>query len=60
MTQDRVLRHLRRANAVAQRAMDMGRHPFVASLVTPDSETILAEQGNVDTVNHAESTLASW
>jgi tRNA(Arg) A34 adenosine deaminase TadA len=24
----------------------------------PDGETVLAEQGNVDTVNHAESTLA--
>jgi len=49
---------LRRANAVAQRAKDMGRHPFGALLVAPDGETVLAEQGNIDTVNHAESTLA--
>ena len=49
---------LRRANAVAQRAMGMGRHPFGALLVAPDGETVLAEQGNIDTVNHAESTLA--
>ena len=49
---------LRRANAVAQRAKDMGRHPFGALLVPPDGETVLAEQGNIGTVNHAESTLA--
>jgi len=49
---------LRRANAVARRAMAMGRHPFGALLVAPDGDTVLAEQGNIDTVNHAESTLA--
>ena len=38
--------------------MGLGRHPFGALLVAPDGETVLAEQGNVDTVNHAESTLA--
>ena len=50
--------HLQRADAVARRAMSMGRHPFGALLVAPDGETVLAEQGNIDTVNHAESTLA--
>jgi tRNA(Arg) A34 adenosine deaminase TadA len=49
---------LRRANVVAQRARDLDRHPFGAILVAPDHETVLAEQGNVDTVNHAESVLA--
>lgn len=58
MTPEQVIRHLRRANAVARRAMDLGRHPFGAILVAPDGDTVLAEQGNVDTVNHAESTLA--
>jgi tRNA(Arg) A34 adenosine deaminase TadA len=58
LTDDQVLRHLRRANTVARRALAMGRHPFGAILVGPDGETVLAEQGNVDTVNHAESTLA--
>ena len=53
-----MLRHLQRANAVAQRAMALGRHPFGAILVAPDHETVLAEQCNVDTVNHAESVLA--
>ena len=58
MTPDQVTRHLRRANEVARRAMSLGRHPFDAILVAPDGETVLAEQGNVDTVNHAESVLA--
>ncbi|WP_038203078.1 nucleoside deaminase [Xenophilus azovorans] len=58
LTEDQCARHLRRADAVARRAMSMGRHPFGALLVAPDGETVLAEQGNIDTVNHAESTLA--
>ncbi len=59
MTDDQVLRHLKRANEVARRARDdLGRHPFGAILVAPDGETVLAEQGNVDTVNHAEAVLA--
>jgi len=59
VTPEQVLRHLRRANAVARRACDeLGRHPFGAILVAPDGETVLAEQGNVDTVNHAEAVLA--
>lgn len=49
---------LLRADTVARRAMAMGRHPFGALLVAPDGTTVLAEQGNIDTVNHAESTLA--
>ena len=51
-------RHLRAANGVAQRALDAGHHPFGALLVGADHETVLAEQGNIDTVNHAEATLA--
>ncbi len=58
MTEDQIGRHLRRANEVALRAMHMGRHPFGALLVAPDGETLLAEQGNIDTVHHAEATLA--
>ena len=50
--------HLRRANEVARATMAQGRHPFGAVLVAPDHETVLAEQGNIDTVNHAEATLA--
>ena len=51
-------RHLRCANAVAQRALAAGHHPFGAVLVAPDHETVLIEQGNVDSVNHAEAALA--
>lgn len=58
MNDAQVIRHLRRANEVAQRAASMGRHPFGALLVAPDGESVLAEQGNINTVNHAESTLA--
>ncbi|WP_093163576.1 nucleoside deaminase [Variovorax sp. YR216] len=52
------LKALHRANEVARRAMAMGRHPFGAVLIAPDGETVLAEQGNIDTVHHAEATLA--
>ena len=49
---------LDRAQALARRAMDAGHHPFGALLVAPDHETVLMEQGNVDSVNHAEAVLA--
>jgi tRNA(Arg) A34 adenosine deaminase TadA len=58
MTPEQAARALRRANAVARRAMELGHHPFGAVLIGPDGETVLAEQGNIDAVNHAESTLA--
>lgn len=57
-TPQQILRHLRRSNEVAVRAVALGRHPFGAVLVGPDHETVLLEQCNIDTVNHAESTLA--
>jgi tRNA(Arg) A34 adenosine deaminase TadA len=55
---EQMLRHLRHANAVARAAMDAGHHPFGALLVAPDGETVLLEQRNVDSVNHAEAVLA--
>lgn len=57
-THEQILRHLRRSNAVAERAVSLSHHPFGAILVGPDQETVLLEQCNIDTVNHAESTLA--
>lgn len=51
-------RHLRHANKVARMAMQEGHHPFGAILVAADNETVLMEQGNIDSVAHAESTLA--
>ena len=58
MTETQVVAALRRANAVALRALDAGHHPFGAVLVAADGETVLMEQGNVDSVNHAEAVLA--
>ncbi|UUX95571.1 nucleoside deaminase [Aquabacterium sp. J223] len=58
LTDDQVHRLLRHANDLARRAMDAGHHPFGALLVAPDGETVLMEQGNVDSVNHAEAVLA--
>ncbi len=57
-TPEQQLRHLRQANDVARRAVEAGHHPFGALLVAPDGETVLLEQANVDSVNHAESVLA--
>jgi tRNA(Arg) A34 adenosine deaminase TadA len=53
-----VVAMLRRAQAVAQRARGAGHHPFGAVLFAADHATVLLEQGNVDSVNHAEAVLA--
>ena len=45
LTPEQLTRHLHRADAVARRAMAMGRHPFGALLLAPDGETVLAEIG---------------
>lgn len=55
---EQMLSFLRLSNKVAKRAMSLGHHPFGAVLVAPDHETVLLTQCNIDTVNHAESTLA--
>ena len=57
-TPTQVLAMLQHAQALAQRAVDEGHHPFGALLVAPDHETVLMTQGNVDSVNHAEAVLA--
>ena len=57
-TDAQVAAMLARAHAVARKAMDAGHHPFAALLVAADHETVLMEQGNVDSVNHAEAVLA--
>jgi tRNA(Arg) A34 adenosine deaminase TadA len=58
MTEQQAIAHLRRANAVAAQAIAQGHHPFGALLVDADGTTVLLEQGNVDSVDHAESVLA--
>jgi tRNA(Arg) A34 adenosine deaminase TadA len=57
-TTEQVHKNLRRAAEVAKEAAAEGKHPFGAILVDADNETVLLEQGNINTVNHAESTLA--
>ncbi len=57
-TVEQMIANLRRAHAAALRARDAGHHPFGAILVAADHETVLLEHGNLDTVNHAEATLA--
>jgi len=52
------IQFLRLSNDVGKRAIALGNHPFGAVLVAPDNETVLLTQCNIDTVNHAESTLA--
>ncbi len=58
LNHDQIVQHLARAAKVALRAAAAGHHPFGALLVAPDGKTVLLEQGNVDTVNHAEAVLA--
>ena len=58
MNHAQMIRQLRAANEVARTTMASGHHPFGAVLVAPDGETLLLEQGNVDSVTHAEAVLA--
>jgi tRNA(Arg) A34 adenosine deaminase TadA len=58
MDAEQLRRHLLRADAIAAAAAEAGHHPFGALLVDADHETVLLEQGNIDTVNHAEAVLA--
>jgi hypothetical protein len=37
-TREQIVRHLRHASAIAERATLMGHHPFGAILVGPDQE----------------------
>ena len=55
--QEQILKFLKLSNEVGRRATELGHHPFGAVLVAPDHETVLLTQCNIDTVNHAESTL---
>lgn len=58
MTRANDVHFLRMSNEVGKRAIALGNHPFGAVLVAPDKQTVLLTQCNIDTVNHAESTLA--
>ncbi|KAI8381208.1 CMP/dCMP deaminase zinc-binding protein [Radiomyces spectabilis] len=56
VSRETMIENLRRAVKVAQRAKTFGKHPFGAILVGPDGDVLL-EQGNIDTLHHAESTI---
>lgn len=49
--------NLLKAVQVAHKVKEAGHHPFGSILVGPDNKTVILEQGNVNTLNHAESTL---
>ena len=55
---EEIIRHLRHTNAIAKQALADGHHPFGAILVAPDHATVVMTQGNINTVQHAESELA--
>lgn len=57
MNRDRMIAHLRAADAVARAAVVHGHHPFGALLVGPDDD-VLMRQANISTVRHAETELA--
>ncbi|KAI9357764.1 zinc-binding CMP/dCMP deaminase protein [Pilaira anomala] len=57
LTHEIMVAHLLHTIKVAARAKTFGRHPFGSILVGPDNKTVLLEQGNIDTLHHAESTL---
>ena len=57
-TEKQMVRHLLRANEIALRSRDFGHHPFGCIVVGPDHETTLIEHGNIDVVDHAESSAA--
>jgi tRNA(Arg) A34 adenosine deaminase TadA len=58
LTDTQIQAALRRANALAQAALDAGHHPFGALLLDADGTTVLMTQGNVSAVEHAEAVLA--
>lgn len=58
LNQEQIERFLRRANEIAIRTVEFGKHPFGCVLVAPDNQTVLLEQGNLDVVDHAEAVIA--
>lgn len=56
-SREQMVLHLKHTVKIAARAKSFGRHPFGSILVGPDNKTVLLEQGNIDTLHHAESTL---
>ena len=55
ISKEQIIENLRKAILIARRAKTLGRHPFGCIITGPDN-TVLFSQGNIDTLNHAEST----
>ena len=55
-SREKQIHFIRESIKIARRALQNGRHPFGCILVSEDDE-ILFTQGNIDTLNHAETTL---
>lgn len=55
---EQIIKHLRTANDVAKEAAQFGHHPFGAVLVAPDGESVLMKQGNLNSIQHAETELS--
>ncbi|QLA21689.1 nucleoside deaminase [Desulfolutivibrio sulfoxidireducens] len=53
-----ILKYLRAANDVAKEAADFGHHPFGAVLVAPNGDRMLMKQGNLSSMQHAETELS--
>ncbi|KAH3661765.1 hypothetical protein OGAPHI_005943 [Ogataea philodendri] len=56
LTKQSIVKYLEESVKVAHEAKLNGKHPFGCVLIGPNDE-ILLRQGNIDTFNHAESTL---
>jgi hypothetical protein len=52
-TKVQIRANLLKSVAVSHKTMKNGHHPFGSILVGPDNQTVLLEQGNIDTLNHA-------
>ncbi len=53
-----ILKYLRAANDVAKEAADFGHHPFGAVLVAPNGDRVLMRQGNLSSIQHAETEIS--
>lgn len=53
-----ILKHLMTANDVAKEAAEFGHHPFGAVLVAQDGEKVLMKQGNLNSIQHAETEIS--
>lgn len=56
-TKKQIKDNLLKSIGVAHKVKEAGHHPFGSILIGPDNETVLIEQGNINTLNHAKSTL---